>query len=140
MGSAPSFALTVGKEYLVAGATLSGYNGLYLCLTVPGVASITAVPSPLHPLLAPAAAVLAASGGGTLQPGPQYAAEVRIEDLNWLGEVTQGDKINVTDQNGNDIWVSTASGPGGFNRGKLFWVNGLWVKTLDSGELFCTIN
>lgn len=140
MSAAPTFTLTAGKEYLVAGATLSGYNGLYLCLTVPGVDSITAIPSTVHPLLAPAAAVLAASGGGTLQPGPQYNSMVRVEDLNWVGEVTQGDKIYVTDQNGSDIWQSTASGPGGFNRGKLFWVNGLWVKTLDSGELFATVN
>lgn len=137
---APSFPLTVGNEYLIAGAGVAGYNGLIQCLTSPGGNLITGIASPKHPLLASPGTALANSGSGTLQPGPQWTSYVRIEDLNWMGEVTQGDVILVQDQNGNDIWNSTASGPGGFNRGKLFWVNGLWVKTLDSGELVLTIN
>lgn len=136
---APSFPLTVGKEYLIAGAGVAGYNGLVQAVTV-GASSLTAIPSTKHPALASAGGALANSGGGTLQPGPQWTAQVRIEDLSWLKPAALNDVILVQDQNGNDVWNDICSGVGQQKRGKIFWVNGFWLKTLQSGELAVTIN
>jgi hypothetical protein len=71
---------------------------------------------------------------------PQYTDIVRIEDISWQGATTIGHQLLITDRNGNLIWSATCSGVGQQNRGKLFWVNGFWLKTLDSGVVIVTIN
>lgn len=136
----PSFTWAAGQEYWIAGAGVTGYNGLWEAVTVPTTSTMTAIPSRRHPALASSATSMVNSGNGTMQPGPQYNSNVRLEDLNWMNVSAAGNSLLVQDQNGNDIWRSTSIAAGQWNRGKPLWVNGIWVFTLQDGELLLTVN
>lgn len=116
--------------------TLPAYAGFYKILRVP-----TATTAILESLSRPTAGspidtTLAASGGGRAIL-IQYRDNVRVEDLNWQGDVTATDTLLLVDRNGTLLWTSTEPGA---SRGKLSWVNGLCLVTLTGGVLIVTIN
>lgn len=120
--------------FTVIGATAAAYNGFYKLVSgASGASSFVLVPQFSIP------AGTAQSGGGTVAQC-QYNAYTRIEDMSWQNASAAGQLLDVRDRSGNILWKATATGAGAQNRGKVFWVNGLTIITLQSGVLIATVN
>lgn len=114
-------------------ASVAGYIGFYLVITVPDTTHL--ILSPQFPIASALAGGATGSVAKTL-----YNAQVRIEDLSWQNASAAGQTLDLRDRNGNPLWQATATGAGSQNRGKLFWVNGVTPVIIQSGVVLATID
>lgn len=129
---------TVRTLYTVADCATAAYNRLYYLLAVPDTTHLTLVPI----AALPSGTSSASSGTVALN---QYAGMVRIEDISWQ-KVPASASLDIRDKNGNIIWQasqpSTANVPPNYNRGKLFWVNGITLLSVGTSPaiIIATVN
>lgn len=127
--------------FTVIGAANAAYNGFYkLTAGVSGGTTFTMQPQFVIP------AGTAQSGSGTLAQC-LYRQMARIEDMSWQGLTgAAAGSLDVRDRDGNIVWQAALTGiTGGTvgyqNRGKVFWVNGLTLITMQANTvLLCTVN
>lgn len=131
--------VTVGDNTTAAGV----YNWFYQVLAVVNATTLTLTPSFQQPAHIPAGT---GAGGatGTLALN-QYPNWVRAEDIKW-DLVPPSATLDVRDRNGNPVWKAsqpaTAGSPPNYNRGKVFWINGLSLFSVGTAPaiLFVTVN
>ena len=136
-GAAHGFA--VNSYVTVIGTTNGRFLGFYKVITVP-----TTVTALLQNLSSPTSgqpfnSALAPDGGGTIAQC-QYTQNYRGEDISWQNAGAAGSQLDIRDRNGLPVWQATATGAGAQNRGKIFWVAGLTLITLQSGVVLVTVN
>lgn len=133
----------VGNLVAVAGVAIGaaaptvgyGYNGLVKVLSVPSATTFTYAPLTQGGLPVQG---LGAGGAGTTGL-PVYKDMIRGEDMSWQ-DATAADTIIVRDINGNLIWKATAPTTGNYSRSKPYWIRGIWIQALPSGDLVLTVN
>ncbi len=121
--------------FTVIGATNAAYNGFYALITgASGGTTFVMKPQFNIP------AGTAQSGSGTLAQ-TLYRSYVRVEDMSWQGltGATAG-SLDVRDRSGNIVWQAALSGVTGGtvgyqNRGKVFWINGLTLITMQANTV-----
>lgn len=132
-GVAHGFTQTNNQGLTAISETTGKYNGFYSIIAIPTVTTATLKP---NFAIAPGTA---GGGGGTIA-ACQYNAYTRLDDISWQNASAAGQLLDMRDRNGNILWQATATGAGSQNRGKLFWVNGLTIITLQSGVVIATVS
>jgi hypothetical protein len=119
------------------------YNWYYTILSITNATTMVLVPSfaqPAHIVQG----TLAAGAAGQVS-ACQYNGWIRAEDLKW-DLVPPSAVLDMRDRNGNIVWKAsqpaTAGSPPNYNRGKVFWINGLTLNSVGTAPaiLFVTVN
>lgn len=112
-----------------------GYNGLVKVVSVPSATTFTYIPVNIDgtPMFA-----LGAGGAGVTGKPAYWTGLIRGEDMSWQ-DATAGDTIIVKNINDGLIWKATAPTTGNYSRSKPFWVEGIWIQALPSGDLVLTV-
>lgn len=130
-----------GNQVTVADNTTAVYNGFYTVLAVPDGTHLTLIPSP--PSKIPVGQGAGGANGSVSLC--QYSSWVRAEDIKW-DKVAASATLDIRDRNGNIVWQatqpSTANVPPNYNRGKVFWINGLTLISVGTAPsiLLVTVN
>src|SRR5690242_1990559 len=120
--------VTVADNTSVSGA----YNGFYVVQVVVNGTTLILQQGNVPPFVP--AGTAAAGATGTLSLC-QYPNWVRAEDIKW-DKVAASASLDIRDKNGNIVWQatqpSTANVPPNYNRGKVFWINGLTLISVGT--------
>lgn len=140
---AATAAFATGNFVTVSDATLAVYNWFYQILSITNGTTMVLAPSFAQPPHIPAGTGAAGAAGAVSVC--QYSSWVRAEDIKW-DNVAPSAVLDVRDRNGNPVWKatqpSTANVPPNYNRGKVFWINGLTLLSVGTAPsiLFVTVN
>jgi hypothetical protein len=137
-----SFA--AGNDVTVADNTSASgvYNGFYSIISITNGTTMVLQQGNVPPFIPAGTGAAGATGSVSLC---QYPNWVRAEDMKWDKVVTSA-SLDVRDRNGNIVWQatqpSTANVPPNWNRGKVFWINGLTLLSIGNAPsiLMITVN
>jgi hypothetical protein len=122
--------------FTIISASLAAYNGFYkLIIGASGGTTFTLAPQFNIP-----AGTGAAGAAGTLAQC-LYRSQVRVEDMSWQGLTgAAAGSLDVRDRSGNIVWQAALTGiTGGTvgyqNRGKVFWINGITLITMQANTV-----
>jgi hypothetical protein len=135
--------IVAGNFVTVASNSTAVYNGFYLVAIVVSGTVLTLVPSLANPPRIPAGTGAGGANGFVILN--QYKDWIRAEDIKW-DMVPVSATLDVRDRNGNIVWQATSpanagANPPNYNRGKVFWINGLSINILTAASILTiTVN
>jgi len=139
---ASTAAFAQGNDITIADNTsVSGlYNGFYTIKQITNGTTMVLDQGNIPPFVPAGTAAAGATGSASLC---QYPNWVRAEDIKW-DKVANAASLDIRDRNGNIVWQATqpAAGPPNWNRGKVFWINGLTLLSVGTAPsvLLITVN
>jgi len=130
--------VTVADNTSVAGL----YNGFYVVKQITNGTTMVLDQGNVPPFVPAGTGAGGATGSVSLC---QYVNWVRAEDIKW-DKVAASAVLDIRDRNGNIVWQatqpSTANVPPNWNRGKVYWINGLTLLSVGTAPslLMITVN
>lgn len=133
-----------GNDITIADNTTSSgiYNGFYSVKQIVNGTTMILDQGNVPPFVPAGTGAAGATGSASLC---QYPNWVRAEDIKW-DKVAASASLDIRDRNGNIVWQatqpSTANVPPNYNRGKVFWINGLTLLSVGTAPsiLLITVN
>lgn len=141
---AATAAFAAGNDVTVADNTSVGgaYNGFYSIISITNATTMVLQQGTVPPFIPAGTAAAGATGSLSVC---QYPNMVRAEDIKW-DKVAASAVLDVRDRNGNIVWQatqpSTINVPPNYNRGKVYWINGLTLLSVGTAPsiLLITVN